>query len=94
MCLVENHLRKSNVIALPSKAENCYNEMEYQAFDNMMDIILRFGYDSIRNLLHDPSNKNYLFSKSYFLLSENITPYKKLKKNQHNYPLRLNQLSV
>jgi hypothetical protein len=67
--------------------------MEYQAFDNMMDICQRFGYDTKRNPHHDPINKNYLSSKSYFVLSEKITPYKKLKKNQLNYPLRLNSLS-
>jgi hypothetical protein len=33
------------------------------------------------------------FLKSYFVLSEKITPYKTLKKNQLNYPLRLNSLS-
>jgi hypothetical protein len=53
--------------------------MKFQVFDNMIDIILRFGYDTIRNTHHHPSNKNYLFSKSYFVLSENITPHKKLK---------------
>jgi hypothetical protein len=46
----------------------------------MMDTILRFGYDTICNPHHDPTNKSYLSSKSYFVLSENITPYKKLKK--------------
>jgi hemerythrin-like domain-containing protein len=59
MYLVEDHLRPSKVIAILSKAQNCYNEMEYQAFDNIMDIILRFCYDTIGNPHHDPSNKNY-----------------------------------
>jgi hypothetical protein len=67
--------------------------MEYQAFDNMMDISQRFGYDTIRNPHHNPTNKNYLFSKSYFVLSEYITSYKKLKKYQLNYPLHLKTLS-
>jgi hypothetical protein len=91
--IVEDHLRPSKVIAIPAKAVDCYNEMEYQAFDNMMDICLRFGYDTIRNPHHDPINKNYLFSKSYFVLSENITSYKKLKKNQLNFSLSLNAIS-
>jgi hypothetical protein len=55
----------------------------YQPFDNIMNFILKFYYD-----------KNLLISKSYFVPSENITSYKKLKKNQLNFPLRLNQLSV
>jgi hypothetical protein len=91
--LVEDHLRPSKIIAIPAKAEDCYNEMEYQAFDNMMDICLRFGYDTIRNPHHHPNNKSYLSSKSYFVPSENITSYKKLIKNELNYPLGLNVLS-
>jgi hypothetical protein len=38
MYLLEDQLSVSNVIVIPSKTENCYNEMEYQAFDNMMDL--------------------------------------------------------
>jgi hypothetical protein len=74
------YLRSSKAITIPAKAEDYYNEMEYQVHDNMMDIILRFSFDLIRNPHHNPSNKSYLFSKSSFILNEKITHYKKLKK--------------
>jgi hypothetical protein len=92
--LVEDHLRSSKSTVIPTKAEDCYNKMKFQGYDDMIDIILKFCFDRKLNPHHDPTNKSILFSKSYFDLSENITSYRKLKKNQHNFPLRLNQLSV
>jgi hypothetical protein len=74
---VEDDLWPSKTIIIPSKAENCYNKIEFQAFYNMRDIILRIGFDIIPNLHHDPINKSYLSPKSYFVLSKNIISYKK-----------------
>jgi hypothetical protein len=49
MYLAEDHLRPSKAITIPEKTEYFYNEIEYQAYYNMMGIILRFCYDIIPN---------------------------------------------
>jgi hypothetical protein len=49
MFLVEDDKRPSYVVTIPAKAEDCYNLLEYQGYDNMMDIINNFGYTIIPN---------------------------------------------
>jgi hypothetical protein len=47
MFLVEDNKSTSNAVAIPSEAEDCYNLLEYLASDNIMDIIIKLGYNII-----------------------------------------------
>jgi hypothetical protein len=49
MFLVEDDRRPSLTVTIPAKAEYCYNLLEYQAYDNMMDVINKLGYNIIPN---------------------------------------------
>jgi hypothetical protein len=49
MFLVEDNKRPSYAVAIPAKAEDCFNLVEYLAYDNMMNIINKLGYNIISN---------------------------------------------
>jgi hypothetical protein len=50
MFLVEDDKRPSYLVAIPAFAGDCFNLLEYLAYDNMMDIINKFSYNIIPNL--------------------------------------------
>jgi hypothetical protein len=47
--LIKDKRKPSYAVEIPVKAQDCYNLFEYLAYDNMMDIINKFGYNIIPN---------------------------------------------
>jgi hypothetical protein len=63
--LIENYRRPSYAIAIPAKAEDCYNLIEYQVYYSMKNIINKFGYGIVPNSHVHNFNSLKIVSESY-----------------------------
>jgi hypothetical protein len=81
MFLVEDDKRPSYLVAIPAFAGDCFNLLEYLAYDNMMDIINKFGYNIIPNPHVNTFNLTKIKSESYKIPKSNIRSFNMLTSN-------------
>jgi hypothetical protein len=65
MFLVEDNKRPSYAVAIPAEVEDCFNLVEYLAYDNMMYIINKLGYNIISNPHVNMSDLKKTIKESY-----------------------------
>jgi hypothetical protein len=82
MFLVEYYRRPSYAVAIPAKLEDCFNLIEYQVYDNMMDVINQLGYNIIPNPHVNMSNLGKIISEAYRIPKPKIPSYERLTSNE------------
>jgi hypothetical protein len=68
-------------VEIPAKAEDSYNLIEYLTYDNMMDIINKFGYTIIPNPHVNIFNLGKIIPESYRISKSLIRSFKTLTPN-------------
>jgi hypothetical protein len=81
MFLIEDDRRPLYVVAIPAKPEDCFNLVEYLAYDNMMGIINKLGYNIIPNLRVNISNLSKIIPESYGIPKSKIRSFNMLTSN-------------
>jgi hypothetical protein len=82
MFLVEDDKRPSYLVAIPAFAGVCFNIFEYLAYDNIMDIINKFGYNIIQNPHVNIFDFKKIKSESYHIPKSSIRSFNMVTPNQ------------
>jgi hypothetical protein len=82
MFLVEDDKKPSYVVAIPAKAEDCFNLIEYLAYYNMMDVINKLGYNIIPNLHVNLFDLGKIKTASYRIPKSKIPSFSTLTVNE------------
>jgi hypothetical protein len=86
---VEDGRRLLYAVAIPAKAEDCYDLIEYLGYDSMIEIINKFGYDIIQNPHVNRFNLGKIIPESYRIPKSKIYSFELLTIHGINltYPL-------
>jgi hypothetical protein len=92
--LIEDDKRPSYAVAIPAKAEDCYNFFEYQGYDSMTDIINKSGYIIIPNRHVNTYNLRKIIPESYRIPKSKIYSFETLIPNEINLIHPLMQIEL
>jgi hypothetical protein len=81
MFLIEDNRRPSFAVAIPAKAKDCFNLVEYQTYNNMMDVINKLSYNIIPNPHVNISNSGKINFEYYCISNSKIRSFNMLTSN-------------
>jgi hypothetical protein len=94
--LIKDDRRLLYAVAIPAKAENSYNLIKYQAYDSIIDIIYKHGFDITANPHVDRFHSSKIYSESYRVPKSGIHSFQMLIVIEINlmFPLMKTELNT